>query len=350
MSATPPKPSLPKLKLKFKAEIKNNYGHLIVLIGIQGSGKSTYAQTFVRENPTYKIMSRDQLKSKTIADMISIIQTELLSGQNIIVDNTSLTAEYQDMYRTLHSSFNTIKFIYIQTTLEDAQIRVLCRAYDKYNDIPRGLEDIKNPVWCKDPHIFPNFILSKAYKELSIPYDAQTVVTPKPQFQQFKQYTGKALFLDIDGTLRKTDHLPEKYPTDPSQIEPFTNLSVMTEVLNGYIKKGYQLIGISNQSGISKKIVTHEIVQKCMEATRQLFKSSELSLNEDNFPIYYCPHQSFPMVCYCRKPYSGLLVYACKKHQINPQLSVFVGDRKTDETCAKRMGIPFINSDKFFKN
>ena len=334
------------IKLKpFKITNVENYGHLIVLVGIQGSGKSTYAKEFIDTDSSYKIISRDQYTNqKTVADLIPIIKSELLSGQNIIVDNTTLTTEYQDMYRSL--PHKTIKFIYFKTTPEDAQIRVLCRTYDKYNDIPMAPEDIKlsKKNWSRDPHIFPNFIISKSYKELNVPIDATILQTPKAIFP----YTGKALFLDIDGTLRKTDHLINKYPTLVSEIEPFADLTLMTKILQKYVDDGYQLIGISNQSGISKGIITQNTVDECMDATRQMFVINGETLTSTQFPIYYCPHKSFPMTCYCRKPYSGLVVKACKIHKINPEKSIFVGDRKTDETCAKRMNIPFVYSDKFF--
>jgi histidinol phosphatase-like enzyme len=34
-----------------------------------------------------------------------------------------------------------------------------------------------------------------------------------------KVYKNKALFLDIDGTLRITEHLPNKYPTHPDEVQ-----------------------------------------------------------------------------------------------------------------------------------
>jgi histidinol phosphatase-like enzyme len=37
-----------------------------------------------------------------------------------------------------------------------------------------------------------------------------------------------------------------------------------------------------------------------------------------------------------------------EKHKIDPLKSVMVGDMKTDETMAKRLGMKYVPADKFF--
>ena len=87
--------------------------HILILIGISGSGKSTVARQFVQENPTYLRLNRDDLrrtlipmplgdywkwddKAKTRIEQIVTAQLDaaLLAGiegdWNIIIDNTHL--------------------------------------------------------------------------------------------------------------------------------------------------------------------------------------------------------------------------------------------------------------------
>jgi histidinol phosphatase-like enzyme len=62
----------------------------------------------------------------------------------------------------------------------------------------------------------------------------------------------------------------------------------------------------------------------------------------------YCPHRSAPISCYCRKPQSGLFVKAALTYDIYIPKSIMVGDLKTDETAAQRLGMRFIHASKFF--
>ena len=64
-----------------------------------------------------------------------------------------------------------------------------------------------------------------------------------------------------------------------------------------------KLIGISNQSGISRGTVTEEQVIVCMNKTREM-----LGIAEKDFPISYCPHNPAPITCYCRKPQVGQVI------------------------------------------
>lgn len=306
---------------------KYNGGHVFVLIGFQGSTKSTYAQKLSQEYNAI-ILSRDDLGGKII-DMIPLIEKYRSEGKSVIVDNTNLTHEIQNYYE----KFNP-KFIYFNTTIEDCQIRILSRMHQKYGTIfmtgklPTSFE--------KDPHVFPPAVLFNARKILELPTEYKTIKVEKP----FITGKHKGLFLDIDGTLRKTDHLVNKYPLEPEEVIPAFDLDKMKEKLGKYIKDGYILVGISNQSGISKKIITAEKVELCMKATLDM-----LSLD---FPILYCPHQSVPISCYCRKPQVGNLLKACLDYDISPVSSLFIGDRTTDKTCATRMSIKYINADVFF--
>ena len=98
---------------------------------------------------------------------------------------------------------------------------------------------------------------------------------------------------------------------------------LMKAVLDRYRSEGYLLVGISNQSGIAKGILSEADAKACFEATRVLF-----GYGEGDFPILYCPHRAAPPVCYCRKPQSGMLVEACERWHIQPSASLMIGDMK----------------------
>ena len=54
-------------------------------------------------------------------------------------------------------------------------------------------------------------------------------------------------------------------------------------------------------------------------------------------------------MCWCRKPVPGLGVMLMKEYDLDPALTTFVGDQKTDETFANRCGMKFVYAEEFFK-
>lgn len=123
-----------------------------VLIGISGSGKSTYAKNKVENNPNWIRINRDSLRAMFFGDhlngyyvhkdigkrekFITLVQEELIeiglywSNKNIILDNTHLEEKYIKPFEIRRIDENIItKFIIFDCTLEEAKKRVLERDY-----------------------------------------------------------------------------------------------------------------------------------------------------------------------------------------------------------------------------
>ena len=132
-------------------------------------------------------------------------------------------------------------------------------------------------------------------------------------------------------------------PGDKLAYDPLTMRIAIDEKLESYRKQGYKLIGVSNQSGISKEIVTIEQVDEIFEKTRSL-----IGYTKEEFPILYCPHRAAPISCFCRKPQSGMAVDCIMKLQLNPKECIMVGDMTTDENMAKRLNIKYYDVKEFW--
>lgn len=113
------------------------------------------------------------------------------------------------------------------------------------------------------------------------------------------------------------------------------------EVLDKYKKEGYVLCGISNQSGVHKGTITSEIAHGLFKYTNQLLGH--------NIDYVFCPHQSFPIKCYCRKPNVGAAISLIIKYKLDVYKSIFVGDYHTDEKMAKKIGLQYYDAKEFFK-
>lgn len=328
---------------------------LTLLYGLPGSGKSSYALDGKENSENTVILNRDTIGG-SIKDLIPRVRRLLEEGKSVVLDNTHLTAESRAPFVELAQSLEIpVHCTVIDTPLEICQINVLRRMWATHGEIfQKGkmgeARAGREPGSAKqnDPQAYAPVVLYAARKKAQPPtlmegFDSiKTVSGHKPSWPA-AAYPNKALFLDIDGTLRASEHLPHKYPTDPSEVTLLHDAAAMKAVLKRYASQGYILIGVSNQSGIAKGTITEAQADACFAQTRKL-----LGLREAAMPIFYCPHQSTPPSCYCRKPQSGMLVEACELYGINPATSLMVGDMKTDETAAQRMGIPFLYADKFW--
>jgi HAD superfamily hydrolase (TIGR01662 family) len=191
----------------------------------------------------------------------------------------------------------------------------------------------------KDPNCFPAMVLFAYKKSFEKPTRAEgfsSIDVALFERKTPKEYVNKALILDYDGTLRQTksgDH----YPTDIDDIEI---LPGRREKLQEYVDKGYLLLGVSNQSGVEKGNLTWE------EAASYFDRTNELLGHDIDFK--FCPHHSFPIRCFCRKPMTGLGVELIETYKLDPSKCIMVGDMKSDNTFANRCGFQYISADEFF--
>lgn len=320
---------------------------IIVLIGFQASTKSTFADHVLQTVPNVVILSKDAEKNKSSDYLIQLAEKHITDGKVVIIDNTNLTIASRKPYIDLGKRLKVkVHANYFKSSIEDCQIRHLKRMYDLFGYIPQTGKLLDG---MKDPHAFgpsPLFVARKSLEEPTRAEGFSTVIVRPIDSPTWDPtiYCNKALFLDVDGTIRATEHLPNKYPTSVEQVELLHPAEKMRLMLESYREKGYQLIGVSNQSGIAKGTITSEQADEIFEKTRSL-----LGYTKEDFPILYCPHPSMPITCFCRKPQSGMVMECIMKLKLDPTQSIMVGDRKTDQTMADRLKIRYYDVNAFWK-
>ena len=152
----------------------------------------------------------------------------------------------------------------------------------------------------------------------------------------------KAVFLDRDGVINSNANHYYVYKSDDFKL----NQGVI-KTLNLLIKKGYLLIIISNQGGVSKDKYTKADVEKLNDHMISLFTRSNIEILES----YYCPHHSDVEKCVCRKPDSLMIEKAIARFKISIPDSYMIGDSERDIEAAEKLGIKGIkvkaNGDLF---
>ena len=140
----------------------------------------------------------------------------------------------------------------------------------------------------------------------------------------------KAIFLDRDGTLNNMQDRyyiwrPEDFQLNPGVIETLAELK----------KRGYLLVVISNQGGVSKGEYGREDVEALHTHMQSFLKEKGVVLDE----ILFCPHHPAREACLCRKPLPLMIQKALARFTIDPSGSWMVGDSDRDVEAGKAAGL-----------
>ena len=144
-----------------------------------------------------------------------------------------------------------------------------------------------------------------------------------------------AIFLDRDGTINE----------DPGYLGDENNVYLLPGAGEGLSllknKYNFKLIVISNQSGIVRGLLTHNMVKNVNRKINNLLLQFNVQIDD----FYFCPfHPEFSNEeeCRCRKPSPKLINDAAKDYNIDLSKSYFIGDMVTDIECGKNAGLKTI--------
>jgi histidinol-phosphate phosphatase family protein len=136
----------------------------------------------------------------------------------------------------------------------------------------------------------------------------------------------RALFLDRDGTLI----VDTGYVRDPDTV---TLLPGAIATLKAARALGFELVLVSNQSGVARGIISPAAFEAVQKRFEELLGSEGVVLDD----VRFCLHGPDDG-CACRKPAPGLLRAAAAERAIDLPSSVMVGDRESDMLAGKSAG------------
>ena len=138
----------------------------------------------------------------------------------------------------------------------------------------------------------------------------------------------KTVFLDRDGVINiEKDYL--------YKIEDFEFVDGVMDACKYLQNLGFQLVVITNQSGIGRGYYTQEDFDLLTEWMIKEFASNGITISG----VYLCPHAP-DEGCNCRKPLTGMIDQACKDLVIDLKSSWLIGDKGSDIECAINAHIP----------
>ena len=137
----------------------------------------------------------------------------------------------------------------------------------------------------------------------------------------------KTIFLDRDGVINfEKNYLFE--------IDDFKFIPGVFEACKHFLKLGYKIVIVTNQSGISRGFYSEQDYQNLTEWMLNKFNSNQIEILD----VFHCPH-SPEANCKCRKPKPGMFIEAKNKHNINMSESWMIGDSDRDIVAATSAGI-----------
>ncbi|MBL4625402.1 MAG: HAD family hydrolase [Flavobacteriales bacterium] len=142
----------------------------------------------------------------------------------------------------------------------------------------------------------------------------------------------KVIFLDRDGVIN------EERGEHTFRQQDFRFVEGLFESLTNFVARGYELIIITNQSGIAKGLYTHKGLAELHAWMLAEFTKQRLPVLE----VFYCPHYDESGRCICRKPNSNMLERAIAKYKIDASKSYMIGDSQRDVEAAEKAGVKAI--------
>ena len=137
----------------------------------------------------------------------------------------------------------------------------------------------------------------------------------------------KTIFLDRDGVVNKEVRYLYK-------LSDFEFIDGIFDACLYFQKLGYEIVIVTNQSGISRGYYNENDYLKLTEWMLGQFNDNGINILD----TFYCPHGP-ESLCECRKPKPGMLIEAKHKYNISMKDSWMIGDSESDIKAANAAGI-----------
>jgi len=145
----------------------------------------------------------------------------------------------------------------------------------------------------------------------------------------------KTVFLDRDGVINDDTGYVGSW-------DEFYFLPGVIEALKILTEKGFNIIIVTNQSGIARGYYSEDEYFRLERKITEYLKAKGVFITA----TYYCPHlirglvKTYSIDCDCRKPSPGMLVQAAKEHNLDFSQAIMIGDKATDMEAAHSVDIP----------
>lgn len=217
---------------------------ILILVGVPGSGKSTFARYFIRTEENWMRLCRDDLRMMHLVSsdlspheegaitgiLDASIDTLLRKKYNVLIDATHCRAEYLKHYIEKFNHMADISF-----KIFDIDAGEIAERCDKrYKETGKFIPEAVQRKYLKEFEA-----LKKTFDFSMRPQtdNRERVVKQDPALP-------KAIICDLDGTLALMDH---RNPFDATHADKDEPNEPVVNTLNVFAKEGYRILLVSGR-------------------------------------------------------------------------------------------------------
>lgn len=259
-------------------------GEVVLLMGMQGVGKTTRAQTFVQQG--FVRLNRD-VAGGTLKKLHRKLDALLAEGtRRVVLDNTYPSRAIRNEVVEIAWRHNVpVRAVWIDAPVEDARLGVVHRMLARYD---RLLEPDEFAALAKtDPGVFGPRVHARY---------AQTFEAPSAD-EGLEVEVVPARTVDRGGPPWYAIDLKTLLEMDPASVEAAHDGEARPVVAIAWQPTDVQL--------------------QALDALRETLGVP--------LPLYACSHPPGPLVCWCRPPMPGLLLAAAHDHGLSLGAATYVG-------------------------
>ncbi len=307
---------------------------IVLIVGYPASGKTTLSLSY--QNNGYYRLSKDNFGG-SLNDINQRLEELIVQGwEKFVIDNNYPTVASRKRIIEIAKKYDYhINCVILSTSIENSQNNAAIRIIKKMGRLlmPDEITKSDDPEILSATEIF-NF--RRIYEKPTDDEGFDEIKTSRFTRKKVNGYINRAIFFDLD-TIRYHQS-GYKVPTSKEDIQIYPH---RLDYLRNWKNQGYLLIAISNQNAIGKERLTNNDVKANFVYTNHLLDNII-----DDFG--YCPHDTYPIQCYCKKPMPGLGVEFVEKYKIDVSSSHMLCSETADKTFAKRCGLNPIEAEETF--
>jgi histidinol phosphatase-like enzyme len=307
---------------------------VVLLMGLPGAGKSTLAAALVDRG--YERLNRDEAGGR-LSGLVPALAERLAAGRrHVVLDNTyARRAARNEVIEAAWAQGVPVRCVWLQTSLEDAQVNVVHRLLGRYGRLPNP-DELKR-LARRDPGAIGPGALFRHRREFEPPEVAEGFTrVEEVRFERRPSAGGRrAVVFWYDGVVRRS-RTGARTPLSPDDVALVPGAA---EALRRHQVDGWPLFGLSWHPEVDRGTMTAEAVEAALARTHELLGVPVQAL--------WCPHGDGPPVCWCRKPLPGLAVALVERHRLDPASCLYVGRDASDQALARAAGFTFAHVDRW---
>ena len=314
-----------------------NAGEVILLMGLPGAGKSTFAKRLVDDG--YVRLNRDE-RGGTLKKLLPALDREVSAGHSkIVLDNTYVTRKSRAAVILAAAKHDLgVCCTWLDTSLDDAQVNAVERMIATHGRLLEP-DEIRRAT-KRDPNTFAPGAQFRAVRELEPPDPSEgfsRVHTVGFVRVRDESFVNRAVIVWCDGVLWRS-RSGARVPIDPADMEVDDEKA---ERLRRLDRAGWRILGLSWQPEVGEGMKSRDHVDAAAAELRTRLGVS--------FELVYCTHPAGPPVCWCRKPLPGLGVVLVHRYRLNAAASLYVGSGPQDPGFARKLGSKYRDAADFFR-